>query len=508
MPSENNKRIAKNTLLLYFRQLLVIGVSLYTVRVVLETLGIEDYGIYNVVGGIVTMFSFLSGTMASASQRFFAFELGRKDYVRLKQTFSLTFIIYLGIAILVLLLAETIGLWFVNTQMTIPQERMEAANWVYQFSVFSFVITVLTIPYNAVIIAREKMNIYAYVSIVDVVLKLLVVYLLVLFSFDKLKLYAILTFCVTTIVTLIYRMYCTRKFEECSFKFCWNRELVLSIFSYSSWNIIGSIANIAKSQGINILLNVFYGPIVNAARGVSYQIYSALRQMVVSIYSSTRPQITKYYAQDEINSMWKLVFDSTRFSYYLFMIISIPFFFEVEYILKLWLKTIPEYTPLITRLILVGFMLEILSNQLVGALQAANKLKKFQLISSSILMLNVPVSFILLKYIDSPYLPFIISIIITLLYMVPQILITKKEIGLPIEIYFQEIFKLLLVTSLSIIFPFIVYVSMNFGAIRFVSLLLISSFFSIVFIWYAGINSAEKTTIADFIKNKLFKNVK
>jgi O-antigen/teichoic acid export membrane protein len=217
-------------------------VALYTVRIVLETLGVVDYGIYNVVGGVVTMFSFLSGTMASASQRFFSFELGRKDYTRLKQTFSLTFTIYIGIAVFILLLAETVGLWFLNTQMTIPSNRMDAANWVYQFSVLSFMMTVLTIPYNSAIIARERMKVYAYVSIVDVVLKLLIVYFLVLFSFDKLKLYAVLTFAVTTIVTFIYRTYCKKKFEECTYSFYWNKVKAKKMLSFASWHVIGALS--------------------------------------------------------------------------------------------------------------------------------------------------------------------------------------------------------------------------------------------------------------------------
>jgi O-antigen/teichoic acid export membrane protein len=223
--SENNKRIAKNTMFLYFRMLLTMGVSLYTVRIVLDTLGTVDYGLYNVVGGVVTMFSFLSGTMSAASQRFFAFELGRKNYDQLKKTFSMTMIIYVMIAIVILILAETVGLWFLYNKMTIPADRIDAAFWVYQFSILSFMMTMFTIPYNALIIAHEKMNVYAYVSIVEVTLKLIIVFLLVYFAFDKLILYAILIFGVTSFITLIYRIYCIRKFKEAKFTFFWNKSL-------------------------------------------------------------------------------------------------------------------------------------------------------------------------------------------------------------------------------------------------------------------------------------------
>jgi O-antigen/teichoic acid export membrane protein len=467
---------------------------------VLKTLGVVDYGIYNVVGGVVTMFSFLSGAMASASQRFFSFELGRKDYTRLKQTFSLTFTIYIGIAVLILLLAESVGLWFLNTQMTIPSNRMDAANWVYQFSVLSFMMTVLTIPYNAAIIAREKMKVYAYVSIVDAVLKLLIVYLLVLFAFDKLKLYAVLTFIVTTIITFIYRTYCKRKFEECAYSFYWDKKMMSALFSYSGWNMIGASANIFRKQGINILLNVFYGPVINVACAVSFQIYAALTQFTTNLYSSTRPQITKYYAQNETESMWRLVFDSTKISYYLFMILSIPFFLEVEYIFTLWLGNVPEYATLITRLVLAEFMLEAMSNMLVVALQAANKIKKLQIISVPILFLNLPVSFILLRLGGSPYIPFIVSIIITILYIISQMLIVKKDMGLHVRPYLKKNTKLVLVTFLSVIFPYFLHTIINFGVIRFVTILITSLLSSGIFIWFIDIDRSEKNAISVFAK--------
>lgn len=471
----------------------------------MDTLGIVDYGIYNVVGGIVAMLSFLSGTLASASQRFFAFELGRNNYIYLKQIFNVVFIIYLGIAILVLLLAETVGLWFLNTKMTIPPERISAANLVYQFSIFSFVIIILTIPYNSAIIAHEKMNVYAYVSILEVILKLLAVYLLVLFSYDKLELYAILTFCVTLIVTFIYRIYCQRKFEECNLTFYWNKKMSISLLSYSGWNIIGSVAIILRSQGLNIILNIFWGPLLNAAYAISSQIQGVLSQFITSIYSSTRPQIVKYYSQNEMQSMWSLVFDSTKFSYYLFLILSIPLFFEVEYILTLWLGRIPEYTCLIVRLVLVGFMLEIMSNQLVAVLQAANKLKKFQTISSSILLLNLPLAYIVLKLGASPYMPFGISIVVTILYMISQIYITKQEINFPLKDYMRGLAKIILVSILSTIVPFILHNLMNEGLLRFICVLVLSTSFSILFIWIVDINSTEKKIIKRFTINKLYK---
>ena len=506
--SDNNKRIAKNTLFLYFRMILTMSVSLYTIKIVLNTLGISDYGIYNVVGGIVTMFSFLSGTMASASQRFFAFELGRKDYVRLKQTFSLTFIIYVGIAVIIVLLAETAGLWFLNTQMNIPSERMSAANWVYQFSVFSFIMTVLTVPYNAAIIAREKMSVYAYVSIVDVVLKLLIVYFLVLFSFDTLKLYAVLTFAVTTVVTFIYRTYCKRKFEECKFSFYWDRQLLCSLFSYSGWNIIGVIAGIVKGQGINLLLNIFFGPLLNAAYAVANQVHSVLAQFVTNIYSATRPQITKYYAENDMKPMWNLVFDSTKFSYYLFLLILVPFLFEIEYILTLWLGQVPEHTPTIVRLVLCGFMIETVSGQLVAVLQAANKLKKIQLFSVPVLFLNLPVSYVLLKWGYSPYMPFVVLILVNILYMTTKILVVKKEVNLSMKRYLTEILKLMRTTLLAVLLPCTVYTILPSGIIRCVCILMVLLLSLALSVWHVGLSKDERSVVIRICIRKYISYVK
>jgi O-antigen/teichoic acid export membrane protein len=473
------------------------------VRIVLKHLGVEDYGIYNVVGGIVTMLSFLSGTMASASQRFFSFDLGEGNFKRLRHTFSITLIVYVLISIIIILLAETVGFWFLRTQMNIPTERAYAAEWVYHFSVFSFILTIISIPYTASLISHENMKIYAYIGIIDAIIKLIIVYLLGLFFVDKLKLYAVLSFIETGIISLIYIAYCRYKYRECRFHFCYDKNLLLSIFSYSNWNIIGSIANIIKNQGINILLNIFFGPLVNAARTISFQIYSALSLFITNIYTSTRPQITKYYAQKDITSTWKLVFDSTRVTYYLFMILSIPFFFEIDYILYLWLGSIPKYVPMITRLILIGFLIECSSSQLVCVLQAANKLRKFQSVSSSVLLLNLPVSYLLLKLGGSPYVPFVASIIITIVYIFSQIIIIKKEVGLSVRQYMKTVSLLILVTLLSVIIPCVITFTMDRSTIRFLLLIISTILFSSFIIWSIGISKNEKNAVYNYIKTKI-----
>ena len=351
--ASDKKIIAQNTLFLYVRMFLIILVSLYTVRVVIKTLDITDYGIYTAVGGIVLALSFLSQTIASASQRFFAYELGRKDYLKLKRTFSIIFIVYVAIALIILLIAETLGLWFLNNVMTIPSDRLEAANWVYQFALFSFIVKILTNPYNAIIIARENMKIYAYVSIIEVFLKLLIVYLLIVFSVDKLKLYAVLIFVVTCIVSAIYRFICCRKYKEARFSFYWDRTLFRSVFSYSSWTLFGTMAGVANNQGTNLILNVFFGPVLNAAYSIAYQVSTVIQQFSSNFFMAIRPPLIKSYAEKNYDYMMQLFYLSSRFSFLLLYAIILPLILEVEFILKLWLGTVGEYMVLFTQLVLL-----------------------------------------------------------------------------------------------------------------------------------------------------------
>ena len=289
--SENNKRIAKNTFLLYFRMLFTMGVSLYTSRVVLNTLGVEDFGIYNVVGGVVVMFSFLNSSLATATQRFLNYEMGQGNALKLEKVFSIALTGHYLIALSVILLAETIGLWFVSTQLEIPAERMHAALWVYQFSILTLAVSIISVPYNAVIIAHERMKVFAYVSIAEVSLKLTVVFLLVYLSFDKLVLYAFLLLVVAVIVRMIYATYCKRNFTECKYRFIFEKDLFAQMFCFSGWMFTGTLSNLFSSQGVNILINMFFGPIQNAARGIAYQIQGTVNAFVTNFMVAVQPQI-------------------------------------------------------------------------------------------------------------------------------------------------------------------------------------------------------------------------
>lgn len=509
MPSteNNNKRIAKNTLMLYFRMLLTMSVSLITVRVVFQVLGEVNYGLFNVVGGVVTMFSFLSGTMISASQRFFSYEIGRNNYIQLKKTFSMTMCIYAIIALAIFILTETIGLWFLNVKMTIPPERLSAAHWVYQFSIFSFMMTLFTIPYDALIIAHEKMNVYAWVSIVEAVMKLLIVYLLTLFSFDKLKLYAVLIFLVTTLVTLIYRTYCRVKFEECrKVSFYWNASLFKEIISYSGWNLIGSLASIGKNQGLNILLNVFFNPIVNASMAMASQVNGIISQLIGNMYLSTRPQITKYYSQGDYKNMWKITFSSAKITFFMYTLISIPLFFEIDYVLSIWLKKPPVQASLFLRFLLINYLIECIFNQIAAVFQASNRLKKIQSFDSTLVILLLPISYVCLIFYKNANIPFIIMILLSLIRIFTYLYIAKIEVGLSVGSFFKKIVsREVCVLCLSLIVPILISF-LNLGELQnFLCLCSLTTIASLAIIWFIGLEKFERIAFVAFIAKKYIK---
>ncbi|RZF58947.1 lipopolysaccharide biosynthesis protein [Sphingobacterium corticibacterium] len=482
----------------------MMGVSLYTVRVVLDTLGVVDYGLYNVVGGIVIMFSFLSGTMSSASQRFFAFELGRKNHDALRKTFSMTMIIYGIIAVLILILAETIGLWFLNNKMIIPADRLEAVQWVYQFSILSFMMTMITIPYNAVIIARERMRVYAYVSIIEAVLKLLIVYLLVLFSLDKLKLYAVLMFVVTTLITLIYRMYCLRRFHECKFYFYWDKRLFKEIIGYSGWNLFGAIASIFNNHGINIILNLFFGPTVNTARAIAYRINSTMSQFVLNFMTASRPQITKYYATGEKDKMLALVFQTSKFCFILMFMLSIPLLLETNFVLEVWLKQVPEYVVLFTRLIIVATLIDSLSYPLTTAALATGEIKIYQLVVGGILILVLPISYMFLKLGFPPQSVFYLAIVGSVIAMALRLVMLRKMVALNITRYFlQVVIPILLVLVPSYIVPLFVIQEIQAGLLRFFVTTLVGLASSVLSVYLFALSKDEKRFVVNFIGNKV-----
>ncbi len=479
-------------------------VQLFTVRIVLNTLGVVDYGIFSVVGGVVTMFAFLSNTMSSASQRFFAFELGKNDLPKLKKTFNITMLIYIIIASVVLILAETLGLWFVNSKFNIPDDRMNAANWIYQFSVLGFIVTILRTPYNAVIIAREQMSVYAIISIFEVFLKLLIVYLLVLFPLDKLKLYAVLLFLSTALVSFIYYIYCVRKFEETRYKYYWDRNLFNTLISYSGWNLFGALSNVFNNQGINIVLNIFFGPILNTARGIAASINTAINQFVTNFHVAVKPQITKYYASHEREKMVNLVFFSSKISFFLLLLLSLPILFEANFILTLWLKNIPEYVILFARLIIINALIDSLTYAMQTAVQATGRIKLYQIVVGGMLLLNLPISYISLKLGFPPETIFYISIFISIICLFLRLLFLRKLLNISISSYLNKVlFKALLVTFVALTPTFIIHFKIEESGFRILFQSINIIIVTISAIYFLGLEQWEKLKLKSYIRKKI-----
>ena len=396
--SFNNRKIAKNTLLLYFRMLLTMAVSLYTSRIILNTLGVEDFGIYNVVGGVVAMFSIISGSLSAAISRFITYELGREGYDRLKVIFSSAVTIQVILAFLICILAEVGGVWFLNTQMNIPVERVVAANWVLQCSIFTFMINLISIPYNAAIIAHERMKAFAYVSILEVVLKLLVAFALYIVIFDKLKVYAVLLLIVALIIRFVYAYYCKRHFKECTYRFIYDKEVLREMAGFAGWNLIGSSAGVLKDQGVNIVINLFCGTTVNAARGIAVQVNNATQSFVRNFMTALNPQITKSYASSDSEYLMKLLYKGSRLSFYMLLLLSLPIIIETDCILSVWLKVVPEHTVNFVRLILVLAMCESISLPLITVMLATGKIRNYSIIVGGLNMMNFPFSYLLLYW--------------------------------------------------------------------------------------------------------------
>ncbi len=497
MTSENNKRIAKNTGMLYIRMLLTMFISLYTSRIVLKILGVEDFGIYNVVGGVVSMFVFLQGALGAATSRFLAFELGKKDIPQLKKVFRSAFTIHVVFALVILLFLETVGLWFLNNKLVIPAERLYAANWIYQFSIFSSIVSVIQIPLTASIIAHERMNIYAWLGIFDVVMKLAIVLLLDYSGFDKLITYGFLLAVISSLLFLIYHLYCTKKFTEYILQFIFKKELLKEMLCYSGWSFIGSFATIMKLQGINILLNIFFGPGVNAARGIAYQVNNAVNSFTQNFTTAINPQIIKNYANGEIDAMMNLLFRGTIFSYFLLLFLGLPIILEAEFILDLWLVDVPEYAVIFTRLVIINALIESFTYVMGAAIQATGNIRFHQVVVGAFLLLNLPASYLILKADYPPQSTLVVSIILALLTLILRVIIIKRQIPqLPLKKFIQGVFGVAgLITLLSTPLPAYLAHHLPQGLNRFLIVVSLSLFSVVIVIWFLGINQTERRFI-------------
>ena len=492
-PSENNKRIAKNAGMLYIRMLLTMAVTLYTSRIVLNVLGVEDYGIYNVVGGFVTMFGFLNSSMASATQRFFSFEIGKRDFPQLARVFSMSVNIHFIIAVIIFVLAETVGLWFVDTQLTIPAKRMGAAQWVYQFSIFTFLVGVVSVPYNAAIIAHERMGVCAWVSIIEVSLKLLMVFMLIWFGFDKLKLYAVLMFMVALIIRFIYGIYCSRNFPESRFRWFWDQALFKLLLSYAGWNLWGQTSSVLKGQGVNILLNIFFGPAVNAARGIAYQVQGAVNLFVSNFQMAMNPQIIKSFAIDDMKYMHQLIFQGAKYSFFLIFTLSLPIILETEILLKFWLKIVPEYTRVFTQLAIINILIESLSGSLVAAAQASGKIKLYQGVVGGLYLFILPISYLFLKLGFLPQVTLWISIAMSVIITLVRLIILRRLVQVSIKYFLVKVvLKTFIVSISALILPLVIHLIIEESLYRLI-LVVFTAMISTVYATYLlGLNKNEK----------------
>lgn len=498
MPRKNAKRIVKNTLILYVRMFFQMAVTLYTSRVIISTLGVEDFGIYAVVGSAVTIFGVLSGNLNAATQRFITFELGKGKVSRIVEVFNTSIIVHLILAIIILLAGESVGLWFLNTHMSIDPSRIYAANWVYQCSLFSFVVSLTAIPYSAAIIAHERMKHLASIGILDVFLKLISVLILPFLSYDKLIVYAIFILIAAVVVTITYASYCYRFLPNCSFRLCFNKNLLFQILSFAGWNFIGASSNILMTQGVNILLNIYFGVVVNAAQGIARQVQNAVGLFIQNFMIALNPQITKSYSGGDHSSMLNLVIQGTRFSFYLIFILSLPLFIETEMILRVWLKVVPQYAVILVRLGLIFTVLQALSNTLITAMLATGDIKKYQMIVGGLQMLNFPLTYLAFELNSPPYAALIIAIVLSCCCLAARLILLKGMIGLPVREYMNNVLlNVSIVSILSMIVPLLLYFNMTFGWMR---LIVVSStaFISTLSIVYVfGLSCDERLLVQE-----------
>lgn len=502
--TSNNKRIAKNTIMLYIRMFISMVVGLYTSRVVLATLGVEDYGIYGVVGGVVAMMGFLNASMSGATSRFLTFELGRGDKDRLAKTFSSALIVHIAIAIIVFILAETVGLWFLCNKLNIPEGRMEAAHWVYQFSILATMLSITQVPYNATIIAHEKMDVYAYMEILNVTLKLLIVYLLCIGNFDKLILYASLMLAVSILIMMVYRIYAIRQFPEAHFHWIWDKTYLRPLLSFSGWDLYGNACVIARQQGTNFLINIFYGVVYNAASGIATTVQGTISGLAFNIILAFRPQIIKQYAKGNVEDMSKLVGNAVCFTTILFGCMSIPLILETHYIMKAWLGVIPEKSEIFCQILLIASFLGLLNNIWNTCIHATGKIKEISIISGTIYLISLPIIYIVFECNAPVESAYIVFILVAVLVNVNNLVIIKRRIPkFQFSFIFLNYIKIIIILIASYYITSLINAQMQERFIRLLVECIVCIIIIITTSFISILNKTQKKSIINKICQKL-----
>lgn len=482
-----------------------MGVSLYTSRVILDVLGVEDYGVYNIIGGIVVLLSIVSNSMTSATQRFITYELGSGDMDRVNRTFSMSMIAHFIICLVILLLGETIGLWYVLNELNIPAGRESAAMWVYQFSMLTIFINLIRSPYNATVIAHERMSFYAYMSILDVMLKLLAVFVLVFSPTDKLVLYGVLVMISNLIILFVYHRYCTKSFNTCNFHFIIDRSYFKKLFGYLGWNLVGASASLGTQQAGNLIINKYLGVAVNAAYGVSMQVNGAINQFVANFQTAFTPQLIKLFSQKQMDDFWKLSKTSALLSYYLFFIIAFPIFVNIDYVLGIWLVEVPQYAGTFCQLLILYSLIDAVQAPLWIGINATGDIKVYEIWLSLILILNIPLSILVLSLGWAPYWVLIVRVLLNFITAIVRCIYVKWQFNFPVMQYFvQVVLRVLAVTMVVAAIWFITSFAYTISSfLSFCIMYGVSLIATAVIIYYLGIGNAERIALASVVKSKL-----
>lgn len=504
MASENSKRIAKNTGMLYIRMFVMMAVGLFTSRVTLQVLGASDYGIYNIIGGVVVLFSFINGALTSATQRYLNFYIGKEDLKKTADVFSMSMNIYIFLSLVFLILAETVGLWFVDSQLNIPENRMSATLYIYQFTVFSFILNLTRVPYNASLIAYEKMDIYAYMSLFDVFLKLAIVYALYISPIDKLITYGFLYMMSDLVDNIIYRVYCVKKFKTSKYKKVWDKNMFKELFCFSGWSLFGNAASILAQQGLNILVNIFYGVTLNAALGVANQVSSKVIQFFTNFQTAFNPQIVKDYAAGKMDNFFKLIFATSKVSYFLLFVISLPIMLEIDKLLDLWLVDVPKYSSIFCQLILVFFMLEAFTAPLYMAIQATGKIRNYQILVSFINFTTIPFVYLVLKFGYPVWSVWAVRIAVDIVIIIARTIYLHYNIGLSLHGYLTKSVLPVIFTTIAVLpIPIICSIYIKGYWINLISTITISVVISAIGIFFIGLTNSERNKMKSVFLSKI-----
>ena len=486
---KNDKRIVKNTLYLYIRMLVMMALSFFSTRIVLNILGVSDFGVNNVVGGFVSMFTLLNSILQTGTRRFLALNLAKDNAFLLKRTFSTAFAIHCAIALLVVVLLETFGVWFLNTYLNIDPDRMRAANYVFQFSVVSLFLNITQTPFIAAVTAHEKFNIYAYLSIYDVLAKLSVLYILYVSPGDKLIVYAALIMGVNALTIMMYRFYCIRQFAECKFSLTVDKVLFRQMCSFSGWSTLGHLSAVLNQQGTTVLLNIFFNTAVNAARGLAGTVLSVIEQFVMGFITASVPQLTKYYGAGEQEKFKRLIFNVSQYTLFLMSIIAIPVLLEIDFVLQLWLGIVPDYTAVFIKITIITYLIKYSNIMIDQGLTAIGKVKELSLITAPIYLLNVPLVYLALKIGFEPWSVYIVSMISVLAGFIVNLILLAKYADFPAGEYFVKIFmRNLVLVAISSILPLYLHFIMPSGAIRFCVVCSVSILVTVIVVFYGGLN--------------------